>query len=105
MVLMFVQYSLIFIQFILKVYIYLPCINTHQGVTAPFDDTPLISSSDHRKTGNYQGSANHCEGDSNSDLIYLLQKYQSIHYCNQSVLEIVPDLKIFVFSITIFISF
>ena len=87
---------------ILKVYIYLPCINTQQQATAPFDDTPVISSSDHRKTGLYQGSSHRCEGDCNSYLIILLQKYQAIRYWNQSVLAIFPDLNIFVFGITIF---
>ena len=86
---------------ILKVYIYLPCIITQQRATAQFDDTPVISSSDHRNIGLYQGLANSCEGDHNSDLISLSHKSQAIHYCNQSVLEIVPDLNIFVFSITI----
>ena len=84
-----------------EVYIYLPYINTHQQETAPFDNTPVISSSNHQKTGLYQGSADHCEGDRNSDLIRLLQQYQAINYCNQSVLAIVPDLNIFVFSIMI----
>ena len=31
----------------------------------------------------------------------MIQKSQAIHYCNQSVLEIVPDLNIIVFIITI----
>ena len=84
-----------------KVCIYLPCINTQQQTTAPFDETPIISSSDCRKIGLYQGSANFCEGDSNSDIIRLIQQYQAIHYCNQSSLSIVPDLRIFVFSIKI----
>ena len=87
---------------ILKVYIYLPCINTQRRTIAPFDDTPVISSSDRRNTGLYQGSTNSCEGDRNSYTIRLLQKSHKIHYCDQSVLEIVPDLNIFVFSITIF---
>ena len=87
--------------FILKIYIYLTCINTQQRATAPFYDTPVISSSDHQKTGLYQGLSDHCEGDRNSDLIFLLQKSQAIQYCNQSVLVIVPDLNIFVSSITI----
>ena len=80
--------------FILKVYIYLPCIKTQQQTTAPFDDTSAISSSNHQTTGLYQGSDDCCEGDHNSALICLLQKSQAIHYCNQSVLVIVPDLKI-----------
>ena len=85
-----------------KVYIHLPCINTQQRTTSPFDDTPVISYSDHRTTGMYQGSADSCEGDCNSDIIRLLQPSHEIHYCNQSVLAIVPYLNIFVFSITIF---
>ena len=93
------QYRLVFIQFILKFYIYLLCINTQQQEKAPFDNTSVISSSNHRKTGLYQVSANCCEGDPRSSLICLLQKSQAIHYCNQSVLAIVPDLNIFVFSI------
>ena len=100
-VLRFLWYRFVFIQFILKVYIYLPCIKTQKQAASSFGDTPIISSSDHQKTGLYQGSANSCEGDRNSELICLLQKSQAIHYCNQSVLSIVPDLKILVFSITI----
>ena len=85
-----------------KVYIYLLCINTQRRTTSPFYDTPVISSSNFAKTGLYQGSANHYEGDRNSDIICLFQKSQEVHYCNQSVLAIVPDLKIFVFSINFF---
>ena len=88
--------------FIYKVYIYLPSINTQQQTTAPFYDTPVISYIHHQTAGLYRGSANRCEGDLNSDIILLLQQYQTIHYCNQSVLSIVPDLNIFLFSITIF---
>ena len=84
-----------------KVYIHLPCISTQQQTTAPFDNTPVILSSDRQKTGLYQGSADCCEGYRNSDIMFLLQKSQAIHYCNQSVLAIVPDLNIFVLSITI----
>ena len=87
--------------FILKVCIYLPCINTQKLATAPFEDTSVILYSNHQKTGLYQGSADLFEGDRNSDLISLLQKYQAIHYCNQSALAIVPDLNISLFSITI----
>ena len=87
--------------FILKVCICLPCIKTQQRATAPFDNTTVKLSSYHRKAGLYQRSADCCEGDINSDLICLLWKYQTIHFCNQSVLAIVPDLNIFVFSITI----
>ena len=41
--------------FILKVYIYIPCINTQRKSTAPFDDTPIISPlhSEHSTTGVY----------------------------------------------------
>ena len=84
-----------------KVYIHLPCISTQQQTTAPFDDTPVILSSDHQKTGLYQGSADCCEGYHNLDIIRLLQQSQTIHYCNQSVLAIVPDLTRLVFSISI----
>ena len=85
-----------------KFYIHLPCINTQRQTTAPFDNTPIISYSNHQTTGLYQGSDNRCEGDYNFDIIRLLQTSQAINYYNQSVLEIVPDLNIFVFSITIF---
>ena len=61
----------------------------------------VIKPSDHQKTRIYQGSADFFEDYCNSDLICLLQKFQAIHYYNQSVLAIVPDLNIFVFSITI----
>ena len=84
-----------------KVYIHLPCINTQRKTTEPFYNTPVISSSNHQTTGLYQESADHFEGDRNSDIIRLFQKSQTIHYCNQSVLSIFPDLNIFVFIITI----
>ena len=90
------------IMFIYKVYIYLPCMKTQQWTTAQFDVTPVISSSNHQTTGLYQGSVNSCEGYRNFNIISLIHQYQTICYCNQSVLEIVPDLKIFVVSITIF---
>ena len=92
--------SFSFIPFILKVYIYLPWINTHLRGTAPFDNTCIISSSDHQKTGLYMESADCCDEDHKSDLIVLIQQSQAIDYCNQSVLVIVPDLNTFVFSIT-----
>ena len=43
------------IMLILKLYIYLPCINTQQLETAPFDDTSVISpiQSKHWRTGHY----------------------------------------------------
>ena len=84
-----------------EVYIYSLCNNTQQRATSPFYDTPVISSSDHKKTEPYQVSANLCEGYRNSDLVCMLQQSHAIYYCNQSVLEIVPDLNIFLFSITI----
>ena len=85
-----------------KVYIHLPWINTQQRTTALLDITPLFSYSYHQTPRLYQGSANRCEGDCNFNIICLLQTSQTIPYCNQSVLEIVPDLNIFVFIITIF---
>ena len=85
-----------------KVYIHLPVINTQRQTTASFNITPLISSSEWQTTGLYQGSADCCDGDHISNIICLLQPSQAIHYCNQSGLAIVPDLKIFVFSIVIF---
>ena len=51
--------------------------------TAPFNNTPVISSSDHRTTGLYQGSADLCEGDCKSDIIRLPQPSKATHYCNQ----------------------
>ena len=85
-----------------KVYIHLTSIKKQRRTTAPFDNTPVIPSSDRRTTVLYQGSADCYEGDIDSDIIILIQPYQTIHYCNQSVLAIVPDVNIFVFSITIF---
>ena len=97
MVILFGFYSTNF-----KVYIHLPCINTQQQTTAPFDDTPVILSIYRQKKGLYNGSDNFCEGDHNLYIICLLHQSQTIHYYNQSVLAIVPDMKIFVFSITYF---
>ena len=84
-----------------KVYFRLSCINTKWRTTAPFELTHVISSSDRQITRLYQGSDNRCEGDRNSNIIYLLQPSKTINYCNQSVLVIVPDLNIFVWTITI----
>ena len=84
-----------------KVYIHLPCINTQQQTTASFETTNFISYSNCQTPRLYKGSANFCEGDRNSDIICLLQPYQTIHYCNQSVLAIVPYLNILFWSITI----
>ena len=88
-----------------KVYIHLPCINTQRRRAAPFTITPIISSSDHQTAGMYQVSAHSCEGDHNSSIICLLQPSHTIRYYNQSVLVIFPYLNIFVFSITVLISF
>ena len=84
-----------------KVYIHLPCINTQQQTTYSFDITSIISSSNRQTSRLYKGSANCCEGDRNSDIFRLLQPYQTIHYCNQSMFVIVPDLNMFGRSITI----
>ena len=94
-------YCLVFIQ-LNKDYIHLPCMSKQKRTTAPFDIAPVISYSDHRTPNNYQGSADRCEGNCNSNIICPLQLSQTIHYCNPSVLAIVPDLNIFIFSITIF---
>ena len=85
-----------------KVCIHLPCINIQQQTKAPFEITPVISYRYLQTTGMYQGSADSGEVDRNSDIIRPLCPSQKIHYCNQSVLAIVPDLNIFVFSITVF---
>ena len=73
--------------------------------TVPFNNNPIISSSNHITTILYKGSADCCEIDQNSDIICLLQQSQAIHNCNQSLLTIFPDLSIFIFSITNMISF
>ena len=65
----------------------------------------VMKTSNHQKTGLYQGSDNSCEGDRNSDLISLLQKSQAIRYCKQSVLAIFPDLKVTYSVILLLISF
>ena len=88
--------------FIYNAFIYLPCINTQRQTTAPFDVTHVISSSDRQTPRLYQGSADRCEVYRNSDIIRLLQPSQTIHCFNQTVLVIVPDLNIFVFSIIFF---
>ena len=85
-----------------KVYFHLLCINTLQRTTAPFNNTPVISSRDQQTIGLYQGSADCCEGYGNSGLFSLLHPYLTIHYCNQSLLAIFPDLNIFIWSITNF---
>ena len=85
-----------------KVFVCLLCINKQRGTTAPLDSTHILSSRNCRTTKLYQGSVDRCKGDRNSDVIRLLQPYLTIHHFNQSVLAIVPDLNIFVFSIKIF---
>ena len=97
---MFVWYCLVFIQLILKFISIYPA-STHSNEQRHHLRTLPSSSIEHQKTGLYQGSADCCEGYRDSGLIRLLQKSQAIHYCNKSVLSIVPDLSIFVFSITI----
>ena len=79
-----------------KVIIYLPCINTQQLTTSPLYITHVILYSYHQTPRLYQRLADRCEGDRNSDMICLLQPSQTMHYYNQSVLAIVPDLNIFV---------
>ena len=85
-----------------KVYIHLPFINAHQQKTAPFNITSFISSCNRQMPRLYQRSDNCCKGNRNSKIIRLIQTSQTIHYCNQLVLSIVPDLNIFFFIITIF---
>ena len=85
-----------------KVYIHILCIRTKRQTTEPFNITHVISYIDNQTPILYQGSADSCEGYRNSDIIRLLQPSQTIHYCNQSVLLIVQDLNVFVFSIMIF---
>ena len=70
--------------FILKVYIYSPCINSQRWSTAPFNNTPVISPPNrkHWKTGLYQGSYNCCERYCDSNLNHLfsviLRKYTTV---------------------------
>ena len=85
-----------------KFYIHLPCMKTQNKRTATFNINSVISYNYSQATRLYQGSANFSEGDFNSDIIHLLHQYHTIHYCNQLVLAIIPDLTIFFWSITIF---
>ena len=87
-----------------KVYIQLRCINKQQQ-TAPFDNTYIISSSNRQTQKLYQGSEDWCEGESNYNIICFRQPSQTIHYFNQSVLVIVPDVNIFVLVLRCLISF
>ena len=75
-----------------KFYIHLPCIITQQRTTAPFYKTWILSFSDFQSPRLYQGSADCCEGYRNSDVIFLIRLSLTIHYCNQSVLAIFPDI-------------
>ena len=70
--------------------------DAQQRTTAPFHSSHVLSSSNRQTPIMYQGSADSFEGDRNSDVIRLLQPSLTIHYSNQSVLAIVPDLNIFV---------
>ena len=83
-----------------KVYTHLTCINTQNKKQHHSTSLTSYHLETAKKTVLYQGSSDNCEGDRNPDIIRLLHKSQEIHYCNQSVLSIVPDLNIFVFSIT-----
>ena len=85
-----------------KVYIYLPCIDTQWLKTAPLYSSRALPSSNLQTPIMYQGSDNCCEGYRNSDIICLLQPSLTIHYCNQSVLVIVLELNILVWSVMIF---
>ena len=84
-----------------KVYIHLTCIITQLWKTAPSDITHVISSSNRQTPRLYHGWADCCEGDCNLDIICLLHPSQTIHYCNQSVLLILLDQNIFIWTITI----
>ena len=65
----------------------------------------VIKPSDYQNTGIYQGSADRCEGYRESDLILLIQQSQAVHYCNQSLLAIVPDLNVTYSVLQFLISF
>ena len=88
-----------------KMYIHLPCIITYRRITESLVITHALSSSNRIRQRIYQLSTDRCEGYCNSDVICLFQPSLTIHYFNQSVLAIVPDLNIFVWSITIFHPF
>ena len=84
---------------VLSVYLASTHINKQQQT---FSSTHALSSKDRQMPRLYQVSDDPCEGDRNSDVIFLLQTSLTLPWCNQSVLAIVPDLNIFVWSITIF---
>ena len=84
-----------------KVYIHIPHIIKKWWTKAPFNINHVISYSDLQTPRLYQGWTDRCEGDCNLDIVRLLQPYQIINYCNQSVLVISPDLNIFVWTIII----
>ena len=79
-----------------KVYIHLTCITPQCQKRAPFVITHAISPRDRQTPRLDQGSSDRCNGDRNYNIMCLLQPSQTIHFCNQSVLLIVPDLNIFV---------
>ena len=81
-----------------KVYIHLPCINTQRQTMYSFDITRVISYINCQSPRLYQLSANCYEVDCILDIIWLLQPYQKIHYCNKSMLAIIADLNIFFWS-------
>ena len=101
-VLRFVWFRLIFIQLIIKFISIYPA-STHSD-EQQHHSTSLTSY--HLATSERRDCIRDqlifCEGDRNSNIIHLLQPSQKIHYFNQSVLAIVPDLNIFIWSIAIF---
>ena len=85
-----------------KVYIHLSCIIAQQKTLSQFESTLVLSSCNLRTSIMYQGSDVHCNRDHNSFLICLLQPYLKFVSCNISVLVIVPNLNILVWSIKMF---
>ena len=79
-----------------KLYIHIPCIITQRQTTATLHGNRVLSSCYRQTPIMYQESADHCEGDRKWDVIGLLHSSLTIHYSNQLVLAIVPDLNIFV---------
>ena len=102
---MFVWFRLVFIQLVIRFISIYPASTNIDEKMALFNINHFYSSSDYQTPILCQVSANYCGGYRISDVIYLLQRYLTIHYCNQSVLAIVPDLNIVVWSITFIISF
>ena len=85
-----------------KVYIHLPCIITQRRTTAPLEFTHVLLSRELQTPRLYQGSEDSCGGDFNFNVVSMVQQFLTIHYCNQSVLAIVPDLNTFLSIIKIF---